>query len=107
MTTTNQRKPNTALRSSSQKTALCNVLSGSNETNIAPGKRGSTAINTSRAVLYEKPSEYQGAFIDHRGREVPITEQMIQDACKRLESAAISIYAPISNALAVTPRNQI
>ena len=35
---------------------------------------------------------FQGAVIDNNGREIPITEQMILDACKALEPAASSIY---------------
>lgn len=30
-----------------------------------------------------------GAIIDARGREVPITEQMIQQACKELEASRV------------------
>ncbi|MGB9088494.1 MAG: PA1571 family protein [Pseudomonas farsensis] len=30
-----------------------------------------------------------GAIIDAQGREVPITEQMIQEACKELEASRV------------------
>ena len=34
-----------------------------------------------------KPPEACGSIIDGKGREVPITEQMIQQACKALEES--------------------
>ena len=35
---------------------------------------------------------FQGAMIDENGRETPITEAMIQRACKLLEQEALAIY---------------
>ena len=32
-----------------------------------------------------------GAIIDEQGREIPITEQMIQRACRELENSRISL----------------
>ena len=51
---------------------------------------------------------FQGAFIDSEGREVPITERMIQQACRELEAAASSVYSRIRNARAhrVSPQNR-
>lgn len=33
-----------------------------------------------------------GAYIDAEGREIPITERMILEACRCLEGAASTIY---------------
>lgn len=39
----------------------------------------------------EKPQQWvSGAIIDEQGREIPITEQMIQHACRELEQACCS-----------------
>lgn len=38
------------------------------------------------------PSVFGGAIIDAEGREIPITEEMILEACDRLEDAAKSAY---------------
>lgn len=38
------------------------------------------------------PNTFHCAVIDEQGREVPITEQMIQRACRELEDYASSIY---------------
>jgi hypothetical protein len=35
------------------------------------------------------PSPACGSIIDGKGREVPITEQMIQQACKALEESRV------------------
>ena len=35
------------------------------------------------------PSQVCGSIIDAKGREVPITEQMIQKACKALEESRV------------------
>ncbi|MBF8781170.1 PA1571 family protein [Pseudomonas fulva] len=35
-----------------------------------------------------------GSIIDHQGREVPITEQMIQQACQDLEKSRIDLSCP-------------
>lgn len=44
-------------------------------------------MNTVRESVV-KPQGFNGAaLIDAQGREIPITEQMIQQACKRLENA--------------------
>lgn len=42
----------------------------------------------------ESPQQFpfQGAIIDAEGREIPITEGMIREACRRLENASSSIY---------------
>ncbi|MCG8292902.1 MULTISPECIES: PA1571 family protein [Pseudomonas] len=39
----------------------------------------------------QKPSQRQvcGSVIDAQGREIPITEQMIQKACKDLEQSRV------------------
>lgn len=36
---------------------------------------------------------FQAAIIDEQGNEIPITEQMIQDACRALEEDALAIYS--------------
>lgn len=54
--------------------------------------KGNTSVSTEKNY----PSElFQGAFIDAEGNEVPITEAMIQRACKALEPAAASVYAEL------------
>lgn len=35
---------------------------------------------------------FRGAVVDADGREIPITEQMIREACNRLEGAASTFY---------------
>ncbi|MGS7253549.1 hypothetical protein HG549_08460 [Pseudomonas sp. SK] len=35
------------------------------------------------------PTQVCGSIIDAQGREVPITEQMIQQACKALEQSRV------------------
>ncbi|AGZ34359.1 MULTISPECIES: PA1571 family protein [Pseudomonas] len=37
----------------------------------------------------QPPSKVCGSIIDAQGREVPITEQMIQQACKDLEDSRV------------------
>ena len=48
--------------------------------------------NFNQAVRALPRGIFQGAFIDKEGREVPITEGMIQKACRELETAANSFY---------------
>ena len=52
-----------------------------------------------------RPSPFKGAIIDSQGREIPITERMIQEACLSLEAAASSIYSNITNAKVVPLRD--
>lgn len=41
-------------------------------------------------VIRTKPSQTLGcSIIDEKGREVPITEDMIQDACRELEKRLV------------------
>lgn len=37
---------------------------------------------------------FRGAIINDEGREIPITESMIQEACRRLETASRTVYPP-------------
>lgn len=37
---------------------------------------------------------FHGAIIDAEGREIPITEDMIQQACSRLDGKASQFYPP-------------
>ena len=62
---------------------------------------GDAAVDTIHASSFQgatfrgsafQSSAFQGAIVDANGREIPITEQMIQDACKALEHEARSIY---------------
>ena len=48
--------------------------------------------NILRVVTAVPATPFRGAYIDQRGREIPITERMILRACRELEAAAESIY---------------
>jgi hypothetical protein len=45
-----------------------------------------------------------GSIIDAKGREVPITEQMIQQACKAWKKAGSSAYAKVDRRILATRR---
>lgn len=51
-------------------------------------------INNHSAVqrATAKPRLFHGAIIDAEGREIPITEDMIQQACSRLEGKPSQFY---------------
>lgn len=44
------------------------------------------------ALATATPGLFHGAMIDAEGREIPITEQMIQQACHRLDGEASQFY---------------
>lgn len=52
------------------------------------------SFNSSIDAIINKPdpSAFRGAIIDAQGREIPITEEMILEACHRLENAAKTAY---------------
>lgn len=41
----------------------------------------------------EDEGDFQGAVLDAQGREIPISEAMIQRACRRLERKCTSLWA--------------
>jgi hypothetical protein len=45
--------------------------------------------NDSNTTAKRAPSQVCGSIIDAQGREIPITEQMIQKACKELEASRV------------------
>lgn len=50
-----------------------------------------TQHNDSLAVKRVQPQEpVGGSIIDAQGREVPITEDMVQDACRELEERLVT-----------------
>lgn len=59
--------------------------------------------STSQNRLRNSPHEhaktlFTSVFIDDDGREIPITEQMILDACHNLEATSSSVYSTMSKA---------
>lgn len=46
-----------------------------------------SSANRQRVATLKPQQTVGGAFIDARGREVPITEGMIQRACRELEKS--------------------
>lgn len=53
---------------------------------------GMSSIASSYSSSSTSDNRFHCAVIDKQGNEVPITEQMIQSACRELEDYASSIY---------------